>query len=96
MKKFIILHAKIFPAKILFNKKFFDFSQIFRQYKKHYKFKFLKISSESDNFLLLNTIFGQSRINVGVNYVTSDSASVEAYKEVGGGLSMSHFFRKIS
>ena len=74
------MHAKIFPPKILFYKKFFDFSQIFRQYKKHFKFKFLKISLESDNFLL-NAIFGQSP-NVGVNYVTSDSASVEANREV--------------
>ena len=31
-----------------------------------------------------------------VNYVTSDSAFEEGYKEVGGGLSMSHFFCKIS
>ena len=45
--------------------------------------------------IFINTIFRQSQ-NVGVNYVTSDSASVEAYREVGGCLSMSHFFRKIS
>ena len=76
MKKSIILHAKFFPAKILFNKKFFDFNQIFWQHKKHFKIKFLKFLLESDNFLL-NTIFCQSR-KVGVNYVTSDSASVEA------------------
>ena len=34
--------------------------------------------------------------NVGVSRMTSVLASAEAYKEVGGGLSMSHFFRKIS
>ena len=41
MKKFIILHTKNFPAKILFNKKFFDFSPILRQQKKHFEIKFL-------------------------------------------------------
>ena len=30
------MHAKIFPAKILFYKKFFDLSQIFKKYKKHF------------------------------------------------------------
>ena len=59
----MILHAKIFPAKILFNKKFFDFSKILRQYKTHFEIKFPKILSESDNFLL-NKISGQ-RTNVG-------------------------------
>ena len=49
-KKIIILHAKNFPAKILFNKKFFDFSQILRQFEKHYEIKFLKFFLESDNF----------------------------------------------
>ena len=84
MKKSIILHAKFLPAKILFNKKFFDFSQIFRQYEKHFEIKFLKFFLESDNFLL-NKISGQ-RDNVGVNYVTSISASVEANREVRFGL----------
>ena len=40
-------------------------------------------------------IFGQGQ-NVGVNYVASDSASVEACRVVGGCLSMSQFFGKIS
>ena len=84
MKKSIILHAKFFPAKILFNKKFFYFSQIFRQYEKHFDSKFLKFFLESDNFLL-NKISGQ-RDNVAVNYVTSISASVEANIEVRCGL----------
>ena len=84
MKKSIILHAKFFPAKILFNKKFFDFNQIFRQHKKHFEIKFLKFLLESDNFLL-NKISGQ-RENVGVNYVTSFSASVYANREVRCGL----------
>ena len=44
MKKFIILHENNFPAKILFYKKFFDFSQILGQQKKHFKIKFLKFS----------------------------------------------------
>ena len=83
MKQSIILHAKNFPVKILFYKKFFDFSQIFRQYKKHFEIKFLKFFKESDNFLL-NIIFRQSQ-NVGVNCLTSVAASVEAYREVGGG-----------
>ena len=81
----MFLHAENFPAKILFYKKFFDFCQILTRFKKHFKLKFLKFSLESDNFLL-NTIFGQSP-NVGVNFVTSDSASVEAFKEVGGSFS---------
>ena len=84
MKKSIILHAKFFPAKILFNKKFFDFNQIFWQHKKHFEIKFLKFLLESDNFLL-NKISGQ-RENVGVNYVTSFSAFVEANREVRCGL----------
>ena len=71
MKKSIILHAKFFPAKILFNKKFFDFSQILRQQKKHFEIKFLNFSSKSDNFLL-NKLFGQSP-DVGVKCVTSVS-----------------------
>ena len=71
MKKFIILHAKNFPTKILFNKKFFDFSQILRQQKKHFEIKFLNFSSKSDNFLL-NKLFGQSP-DVGVKCVTSVS-----------------------
>ena len=71
---------KNFPAKILFYKKFFDFCQILTRFKKHFEINFFKFSLESDNFLL-NTIFGQSP-NVGVNYVTSDSASVEANREV--------------
>ena len=90
-KKSFILHAKFFPAKILFSKKFFDFNQIFRQHKKHFEIKFLKFLLESDNFLF-NTIFGQSQ-NVGVNYVTSFAASVEAYREVGGCLSWMVIFR---
>ena len=44
MKKFIILHENNFPAKILFNKKFFDFSQILRQQKTHFEIKFLNFS----------------------------------------------------
>ena len=83
MKQSIILHAKFFPAKILFNKKFFDLSQILRQYKKHFEIKFLNLFLESDNFLL-NIIFRQSQ-NIGVNCLTSVAASVEAYREVGGG-----------
>ena len=79
------MHAKIFPAKILFYKKFIDFCQIFRLFKKHFETKFLNFLKESDNFLF-NIIFGQSQ-NVGVNYVTSFAASVEAYREVGGCLS---------
>ena len=42
MKQFIILLAKFFLAKILFYKKFFDFSQILKQFKKHFEIKFLK------------------------------------------------------
>ena len=72
MKQSIILHAKNFPAKNLFYKKFFDLGQILRLYLKHFEIKFLKFFLESDKFLL-NTI--------------SDSASPEACKEVGGGLS---------
>ena len=34
--------------------------------------------------------------NLGVRHMTLALASAEAYTEVGGGLSMSHFFRKIS
>ena len=49
------------------------------------KLNFLNFCLESDNFLL-NTIFGQS-LNVGVDYMTSDSASGEACREVRGGLS---------
>ena len=79
------MHAKIFLAKILFYKKFFDLSQTFGQFKKHFEPKFLKIFLVSDNFLL-NKIFGQIR-NVGVNYVTSVAASAEAYREVVGSLS---------
>ena len=78
------MHAKIFPAKILFNKKLFDFDKIYGQYKKHFEIKFLKKFPESDNFLQ-NTIFGQSP-NVGVNFWTSDSASVGACGGIGGGL----------
>ena len=48
------------------------------------KLNFRNFFLESDNFLL-NKISGQ-RDNVGVNYVTSISASVEAYREVGGHL----------
>ena len=83
MKNSSIMHAKIFPAKILFSKKFSDFCQFFRQYKKHFEIKFLKFLLESDNFLL-NKIFGQTQ-DIGVNYVTSLSASVEAYREVRSG-----------
>ena len=79
------MHAKFFLAKILLNKKFFDFNKIYGQYKKHFEIEYLKLLLESDNFLL-NTIFGQSQ-NVGVKYMTLDSASVEACREVGGGLS---------
>ena len=39
-----------FPAKILFYKKFFDFSRILSQYKIHFEIKFLKFLSVSDNF----------------------------------------------
>ena len=70
MEKFIILHAKIFPAKILFYKKFFNFSQILWQQKKHFEIKFLYFLLKSDNFLL-NKSFGQSP-DVGVKCVTSD------------------------
>ena len=80
-----ILHAIFFPAKILFYKKFSDCSQNFWKGKKHFDFKFLKFFLESDNFLL-NKIFGQTT-DVGVNFLTSVAASVEAYREVGGGLS---------
>ena len=72
-------------AKILLNKKFFDFIKIYGQYKKHFEIEYLKVLLESDNFLL-NIIFGQIQ-NIGVNYMTSDSASVEECREVGGGLS---------
>ena len=65
MKNFLILHAKNFPAKILLNKKFFDFCKIFRQYEKNFDIKFLKILLETDNFLF-NKISGQST-NVGVS-----------------------------
>ena len=85
MKKSIILRSKIFPAKILFYKKFFDFYQILIQCKKYFKIKVLKFSLESDNFLL-NTIFGESP-NVGVHFVTTGSASIEACREVEGCLS---------
>ena len=52
-------HAKIFQQTlILFNKKFFDFSLIFRQYENYFEMKFLKLLVESNNFLL-NIIFGQ-------------------------------------
>ena len=61
---------------------FFDLNQIFPQYKKLFGLKFLK---ESDNFLL-NKIFGKNH-DVGVHFSTSVSASVEVYREVGGGLS---------
>ena len=44
--------------------------------KKHFEIKFLKFSSDYDDFLL-NTIFSQSQ-NIGVDYVTSIIASVEA------------------
>ena len=71
MKKSIILHAKNFPAKILFYKKFFDLSKILWQQKKHFEIKFLNFSSKSDNFLL-NKLFGQSP-DVGVKCVTSVS-----------------------
>ena len=71
IKKIIFFHEKNFPAKILFYKKFFDFSQIFGQPKKHFEIKFLKFSFQSDNFLL-NIIFGQSP-DGGVNCVTSVS-----------------------
>ena len=40
-------------------------------------------------------IFGQGQ-NIGVNYVASDSAYVEACRVVGDCLSMSQFFGKIS
>ena len=80
-----ILHAKIFLAKILWNKKLFDLNEIFGQYKTHLEIEFLKLLFESDNFLL-NTIFGQN-LNIGVDYMTSDSASAEVCREVGGGLS---------
>ena len=59
MKKYIILHAKIFPAKILLHKKLFDFSQIFRKERQHFEIKFLEFLLESDNFLL-NIIFSQT------------------------------------
>ena len=42
--------------------------------------KYLKFLEES-NIFLLNIIFGQTP-DVGVNYVTSVSASVEAHREV--------------
>ena len=74
--KFDILHAIFFPAKILFYKKFSDCSQNFWKGKKHFDFKFLKFFLESDNFLL-NKIFGQTT-DVGVNFLTSVSASAEA------------------
>ena len=74
-----------FPAKILFYKKFSDCSQNFWKGKQLFDFKFLKFFLESDNFLL-NKIFGQTT-DVGVNFLTSVAASVEAYREVGGGLS---------
>ena len=70
---------------------FFDLSQIFTQYKKHFDLKFLKFWKESDNFLL-NKIFGQSH-DVGVHFSTSVSASVEVYREVGGDLSWTVIFR---
>ena len=84
MNKSIILHAKIITAKILFNKRFFNFYQIFRQYQTHFEIKFLKFLLEFDNFLL-NKISGQ-RTNVGVNYVIPFLASVEANREVRRGL----------
>ena len=85
MQKCIILYAKFFLAKILFYKKFFDFSEIFTQFKKHFELKFLKFLLESEIFLLSKN-FGQIW-NVRLNYLTSVAASVEAYREVGGGLS---------
>ena len=75
------MNVKIFLAKILYNKKFFDFSKIYGQHKTHVQIKFLKILFESDNFLS-NMIFGQTP-DVEVNYMTLVSY---AYREVGGGL----------
>ena len=83
MNKFIIFHAKIFQPKFYFTKRF----QILLKFsgnKKHYEIKSLKFFLESDNFLLY-IIFGQSS-DVGVNFVTSVSASVEAHIEVRCGL----------
>ena len=68
---FIFFHEKNFSVGILFYKKFFNFSQILGQPKKHFEIKFLKFSFQSDNFLL-NIIFGQSP-DGGVNCVTSVS-----------------------
>ena len=42
-EKSVILLAKLFPAEILFNKKLFDFSQIFWIFEKHFEIKFLKV-----------------------------------------------------
>ena len=51
VEKSIILHAKIFPAKILFHKKFFDFSHFLMPYERHFEIKFLKFLLEPDRFL---------------------------------------------
>ena len=62
-----------FFCQILIFKKSFDFRRILINNRNVFEMKFLKFRKESNNFLL-DVIFGQA-LGVGVNYVTSVSAS---------------------
>ena len=64
---------------------YFDLIEIFQTFEKHFEINFWNLFKESDNFLF-SKIIGQTHY-IGVNYVTSVSASVEAYREVEGCLS---------
>ena len=90
MKQSVILHAHLLISALLvgFSKNQAQYVQI-----RYLAEKMRHWETTSD--LPTGLYRGQSW-DVGVNYLATDSASVEACREVGGCPSMSHFFRKIS